>query len=122
MYILAVEKDFDAAHFLRGYGGKCEQLHGHRFRVIARLKVDTLNKTGMGYDFTVFKKHLGSVLEKYDHHCLDEVQPFNKINPSSENIAVTVYKDLKKLLPKTVTLDSVDVWESPDACATYKPE
>jgi 6-pyruvoyltetrahydropterin/6-carboxytetrahydropterin synthase len=121
MYLIAVEKDFDAAHFLRGYGGRCEQLHGHRFRVVARIRADKLNKTGMAYDFTEFKKLLGAVLEKYDHHCLDEVKPFDKINPSSENIAETVFKELKKKLPRSVALDSVDVWESPDACATFKP-
>jgi 6-pyruvoyltetrahydropterin/6-carboxytetrahydropterin synthase len=121
MYLIAVEKDFDAAHFLRGYGGRCEQLHGHRFRVVARVKANKLNKTGMAYDFTLFKKLLGEVLEKYDHHCLDEIPPFDKVNPSSENIAETVFKELKKKLPRGVMLDSVDVWESPDACATYKP-
>jgi len=121
MYILAVEKDFDAAHYLRGYGGRCEQLHGHRFRVVAHITAEKLNKTGMAYDFTEFKKKLGAVLEKYDHRCLNEIPPFDKINPSSENIASTVYKGLKKLLPRGVTLESVDVWESPDACATYKP-
>lgn len=122
MYLLSIEKDFDAAHFLRGYGGRCEQLHGHRFRVVARLKASRLDKTGMAYDFTEFKKQLGAVLEKYDHHCLDDVPPFDKINPSSENIAEAVFKELKECLPAEVTLDSVDVWESPDACATYKPD
>lgn len=122
MYLISVEKDFDAAHFLRGYGGKCERLHGHRFRVVARLEATKLNRTGMAYDFTELKKQLGAVLEKYDHRCLDEIPPFDKINPSSENIAATVYGELKKRLPRGVTLESVDVWESPDACATYKPD
>lgn len=122
MYFVSVEKDFDAAHFLREYGGRCERLHGHRFRVVAHLKAEKLNRLGMAYDFTELKKRLGDVLEKYDHRCLDDVPPFNRINPSSENIAATVYKELKKRLPKSIMLDSVDVWESPDACATYKPE
>lgn len=122
MYLIAVEKDFDAAHFLRGYGGRCERLHGHRFRVVVRLRAENLDKLGMAYDFTLLKKQLGEVLEQYDHQCLNEVPPFDKINPSSENIAATVYEELKKRLPEAVIMDSVDVWESPDACATYKPE
>ena len=122
MYLLAVEKDFDAAHYLRGYRGRCEHLHGHRFRVIARVKTEKLDRMGMAYDFTLFKKMLAAVLEKYDHRCLNDIVPFNKINPSSENIAAIIYKEIRKSLPETVTLDSVEVWESPEACATYKPE
>lgn len=122
MYLLAVEKDFDAAHYLRGYRGRCEHLHGHRFRVVARVKAEKLDRMGMAYDFTLFKKMLAAVLEKYDHRCLNDIVPFNKINPSSENIAAIIYKEIRENLPETVTLDSVEVWESPEACVTYKPE
>ena len=122
MYILSVEKDFDAAHYLRGYQGKCEHMHGHRFRVVVRIKAEKLNRKGMAYDFNLLKKMLVDVLERYDHRCLNDIAPFIKINPSSENIAATIYKNIRESLPKVITLDSVEVWESPEACATYKTE
>ena len=121
MYILSVEREFDAAHYLRGYQGRCERLHGHRYRVMAHITAEKLDKTGMAFDFTMLKKILQEVLEKYDHRCLNEVSPFKKINPSAENIAATVYKELRRRLPKGVMLESVDVWESPEACATFRP-
>ncbi len=121
MYILSVEREFDAAHYLRGYQGRCERLHGHRYRVMAHITAEKLDKTGMALDFTMLKKTLQEVLEKYDHRCLNEVAPFRKINPSAENIAATVYKELRRRLPKGVMLESVDVWESPEACATFRP-
>ena len=121
MYILSVEREFDAAHYLRGYQGRCERLHGHRYRVMAHITAEKLDKTGMALDFTMLKKTLQEVLEKYDHLCLNEVAPFKKINPSAENIAATVYKELRRRLPKGVMLESVDVWESPEACATFRP-
>ena len=121
MYILSVEKDFDAAHYLRGYRGRCERLHGHRFRVMAHVTAEKLDKSGMAYDFTEFRKLLQEVVEKYDHQCLNDLPTFKKANPSSENIAAAVYKELRKRLPEDVVLDSVDVWESPEACATYRP-
>jgi len=121
MYILSVEREFDAAHYLRGYQGRCERLHGHRYRVMAHITVEKLDKTGMAFDFTMLKKILQEALEKYDHRCLNKMAPFKKINPSAENIAATVYKELRRRLPKGVMLESVDVWESPEACATFRP-
>jgi len=121
MYIVAVEGSFSAAHFLRGYRGKCENLHGHRFKVVARLKFAGLNKIGLAYDFTEFKKLLAEVIKKYDHCCLNEVKPFDEINPSSENIAATLYEQLLARVPADGLVDSVEVWESPDSCAAYRP-
>ena len=95
MYQLSVEKHFDAAHFLRGYQGKCEALHGHRFRVVAKVQAKQLDSTGMAYDFTELKKHLNAILERLDHSCLNDIPPFDRINPSSENIAATIYNELK---------------------------
>ncbi len=121
MYIISVEKSFDAAHFLRGYGGKCEKLHGHRFKVVVSLKCDELDEAGLGYDFTVLKGQVMGILEKYDHQCLNEIGPFDRINPSSENIAATIYAALQPAFKGDVALDSVEVWESPESCALYRP-
>ena len=123
MYEIAVEMDFDAAHSLRGYHGKCETLHGHRFKVVATLKGNKLDDIGLAYDFTVLKRHLGEILAKYDHTNLNEVSPFNRINPSSENIAVAIYRKLKKKLAGApVLLASIEVWESPQSRVTYRPD
>ena len=123
MYEITVEMDFDAAHFLRGYQGKCEALHGHRFKVVATLKGDKLNDIGLAYDFTLLKRHLGEILAKYDHTNLNEVPPFNRINPSSENIATTIYNKLKKKLAGApVSLANIEVWESPQSRVMYRPD
>jgi 6-pyruvoyltetrahydropterin/6-carboxytetrahydropterin synthase len=123
MYEIAVESHFDAAHFLRGYQGKCEALHGHRFRVVARISAAGLDDAGMAYDFTELKKHLNDILSKFDHICLNEVPPFDEINPSSEHLATTIYNELKKKLAlPPVSVSSVEVWESPQSCATYRPD
>ena len=85
MYYIAAESSFSAAHFLRGYQGKCENLHGHRFKVVARLRLSRLNEIGLAYDFSDLKKLLGEILGKYDHSCLNDLEPFKRINPTSEN-------------------------------------
>lgn len=122
MYSVSVESDFDAAHYLRGYGGKCESLHGHRFRVVVTVIGRRLNKTGIVYDFTELKRQLGAVLARLDHRCLNEVPPFDRINPSSENIARTIYKWLRPgISVPGVKLASVEVWESPQSRAVYSP-
>ena len=122
MYYVSIEESFDAAHFLRNYGGKCERLHGHRFKIVVRLRSARLNKTGLAYDFTLLRRQVRDVLERYDHHCLNEVAPFDKINPSSENLARTIFEILQDIFARGVALDSVEVWESPGSCAVYKPE
>ena len=122
MYEISVEKHFDAAHYLRGYQGKCEELHGHRYRVVVRLRAEKLNDIGLAYDFTELKRHLKEILERFDHTCLNDVPPFDGINPSAENIAATVYKELKERLGDApVTLTGVEAWEKPGQGAAYRP-
>ncbi len=123
MYYITVEQHFDAAHFLRGYQGKCEALHGHRFLVLVTIQASRLDEVGMAYDFSVLKKQVGEILARFDHTCLNDVPPFNKINPSSENIASTVFKKLKpKLAGHPVSITRIEVWESPQNRATYIPD
>ena len=121
MYTLSVEKHFDAAHALRGYKGKCENLHGHRFRVVVKVAAAQLDEIGLAYDFTELKARLKTILDKFDHTTINEVSPFDKINPSSENIARTIYEELKtELKEEPVELVAVEVWESPDSGAEYR--
>lgn len=121
MYQISVEQHFDAAHFLRGYRGKCEALHGHRFRVVVRIESPGLDDIGLAYDFSVLKQYLAEVISRFDHTCLNDVPPFDQINPSSENVAATVYKELKPKLTG-VSIVAVEVWESPQTGVVYSPD
>ena len=123
MYQISVEQHFDAAHFLRGYHGKCEALHGHRFRVVVKIESPKLDDIGIAYDFVEIKRYLAEILSRFDHTCLNDVPPFDKINPSSENIASTIYSELQpKLTEAPVSLSCVEVWESPQTGVIYSPD
>lgn len=121
MYSLKVEGSFSSAHNLRGYKGKCEDLHGHNWRIEAVVKSSGLNNIGIVVDFNELKKRLRDVLEEMDHKYLNELAYFKKpggVNPTSENIAKYIYEKLKI---KISLLASVTVWENPTSCATYEP-
>jgi 6-pyruvoyltetrahydropterin/6-carboxytetrahydropterin synthase len=123
MYEISVREHFDAAHYLRGYQGKCENLHGHRFEIVVTLRAKQTDDIGLAYDFKRLKQQLGEILARFDHTCLNEIPPFDKINPSSENIAVTIYNELReKIKEANVSLYNIQVWESPQSCITYSPE
>ncbi len=121
MYQISVEQHFDAAHYLRGYGGKCEAMHGHRYRVVLKVETSGLDDIGLAYDFVELKKHLAGVVDRFDHTCINDAPPFDKINPSAENIAATIYKELKPRLA-SVTISNVEVWESPQTGVIYTPD
>ena len=123
MYQISVEQHFDAAHFLRGYQGKCEAMHGHRFRVVLKVEAPALDDIGLAYDFVELKKHLAEVISRFDHTCLNDVSPFDKLNPSSENIAKNIYEELQpKLAGAKVSIAAVEVWESPQTGVSYTPD
>lgn len=132
MYEIMVEQHFDAAHYLRGYQGKCENLHGHRYTVKVKLSAAKLNEIGLAYDFTDLKKYLKEILGRYDHTCLNDLPDFKKVNPSAENIAASIYKALEKKLHayakasagkgKEVKLTAVEAWETPEQGAGYCEE
>ncbi len=117
MYKLKVESDFSSAHNLRGYRGKCEELHGHNWKVELAVSSSRLDKLGMVLDFKFLKGRLNSVLDKLDHKYLNEIPYFKRVNPTSENIAKYIYDALKKDIRGIL---SVTVWESDKARATYE--
>jgi len=121
MYRVSVRRHFDAAHGLRGYAGKCENLHGHRWEVVACIESKNLDKVGMAFDFALLKRELEGVLASFDHHNLNETPPFDAINPSCENIARIIYQKLEQNLAET-DLKYVEAWESPDAWVRYSPD
>ena len=123
MYEIIVESHFDSAHYLRGYKGKCENLHGHRYTIKVRLKAEKLNDIGLAYDFTEVKNRLNEIMEKYDHFSLNDIPPFDKINPSAENVAATIYQDLKaSLTGEPVKVSAVEAWETPQQGIVYSQD
>ncbi len=123
MYEVMVETHIDAAHALRGYKGKCESIHGHRFRIIARVRTSMLNNIGIAYDFADLKQYLNDAITDLDHTNLNDVPPLDKINPSSENLASTIYGRLEsRLRGSGLNLTAVEVWESPFTAVVYTPD
>lgn len=120
LYRINVRRHFESAHALRGYRGKCESVHGHRYQVVVCLEATQLNNLGLAIDFTEVKSALDAILARFDHHHLNEVPPFDQTNPSAENIARVIYDELVDKF-EGVSLREVEVWESPDTWATYSP-
>ena len=118
MYNLAVRDHFEAAHALRGYPGKCAQVHGHRWEIEAVFICESLDEIGMGVDFGILKLSLGLIIERFDHGMLNEIPPFDKINPTAENIASHFFQELKKTV-EIARIKKVKVWESPESWASY---
>ena len=116
MYQVKVEGYFSSAHNLRGYKGKCEDLHGHNWKVVLEARSQTLDPVGMVIDFKVFKAQLFKLLETLDHKYLNRIPYFLKVNPTSENIAKYLFVTLKTSIPQ---LYAVTVWESENSSATY---
>lgn len=120
MYELVVESKFAAAHQLRNYNGRCENLHGHNWRVTAHVSAEKLNEIGLAIDFVDLKRILREQLDQLEHVFLNEIFPFTEINPSSENIARWLYNNLsKKINNGNVMVSMITVWESDTASASY---
>lgn len=119
LYALTVRTSFAAAHRLREYEGNCERLHGHNWQVEVTVESDSLDPRGMAIDFRAIKGALGELLSPFDHRYLNEVSPFDGINPSSENIARYLFEEMERKIPDPVRVARVAVWESEDARAEY---
>ena len=117
MYEIKVKSNFSAAHNLRNYRGKCENLHGHNWNIEAIYAYKTLDRAGMAVDFKEAKSLLGAVLKKFDHSYLNKTDVFKKLNPTSENMAKLIYDEIKK---DNKHISAVSVWENENSCATYK--
>jgi len=124
MYEVSVDETFAAAHNLRNYRGKCENLHGHNYKVRITLAGQELDSTGLLYDFVQLKKAIQEVIRSLDHTYLNERPPFDVLNPSAENIARYIYDEAARQLPRAANgagIASITVWESDVTAATYKP-
>lgn len=121
MYSLEVQGEFAAAHQLREYAGKCERLHGHNWRVRLRVEAEELPASGMLVDFGELKRILADCLEMFDHGYLNEIPPFDTVNPTSERLARVIAETAAESLPPHARVGAVTVWESDRCSATYRP-
>lgn len=120
MFELKILSQFAAAHQLREFEGKCENLHGHNWKVEVYVTGNKLEKNGLLMDFRLIKKATEEVLDGLDHQFLNDLEVFSTINPSSENIARYIFESLAlKLDNGQVRVSKVTAWESDTACASY---
>ena len=120
MFELTIETTFSSAHNLREYDGACERLHGHNWRVELHIEADKLDERGLAIDFKEMKREANKVVEGLDHRYLNEIIPFDVLNPSAENIAKYIFDQLTTSLNDgNVRVSLVRVWESDHAAAAY---
>ena len=124
MFEVTVEGDFSSGHYLRNYKGKCENVHGHNFKVQVRIEGQSLDEAGMLVDFIDVKNVMRGVIDRLDHQFLNEVPPFDVKNPSAENIAEYFHSEMSQGLASTpvpVRISEVRVWETDIQSASYRP-
>jgi 6-pyruvoyltetrahydropterin/6-carboxytetrahydropterin synthase len=123
MFEVSVEQTFAAGHALRNYKGKCENVHGHNYRVRITMQGDRLDSTGLLVDFLDVKNLIGGVVDYLDHQFINDLPPFDELNPSAENIAKYFYDrvsgGLKNEVP--VRVSEVTIWETDTSSAVYRP-
>ncbi|WP_225073017.1 6-carboxytetrahydropterin synthase QueD [Desulfuromonas sp. CSMB_57] len=120
MYHLTIKTHFAAAHKLMNYQGDCEHLHGHNWKIEVTVATRELDAAGLGIDFKILKRETNQILDQLDHKYLNELPFFREVSPSSENIARFLYESLvQRFAERQVRMESVKVWESDNACASY---
>lgn len=124
MFEVAVEETFAAGHALRNYHGKCENVHGHNYKVRVVLAGEALDEAGLVYDFVELKRRIAEVIRGLDHKFLNDLPPFTELNPSAENLAKYFYEELNRRLgasPNGARLREVTIFETETTTATYRP-
>lgn len=121
MFEVSVTQEFAAAHKLNDYQGKCSNLHGHTWQVEVRVASSVLNSGGMVIDFRDLKAALRSILDRFDHGYINEIPPFDQLNPTAENISRHIFDELKLVLADCY-LRQVKVWESAGSSAAYRED
>jgi len=121
VYTLKILTDFASAHTLRDYPGACSRMHGHNWKVEVEVKAEQLNATGMGIDFKEIQRATRQVTDELDHRYLNEIAPFDRINPTAENIAAHIFKCVSDLINREgLRVASVTLWETERACVRYE--
>jgi 6-pyruvoyltetrahydropterin/6-carboxytetrahydropterin synthase len=123
MYEVTVQDTFAAGHYLRNYKGKCENPHGHNYRVRVTLQGKDLDKAGLLLDFKDLKSVMKTTVDYLDHKMINDIEPFTTVNPSAENLAKYFYdqtnQNLKSVTDGRVTVKQVTIWETDTSIATY---
>ena len=123
MFEVTVEDTFAAGHALRGYRGKCENPHGHNYKVRVTLAGEKLDDIGLLYDFKDLKSVMNDIIDRLDHQFLNDIEPFQQLNPSAENLAQYFYQTtnnkLRDATDGRVRVKNVTVWETDTTTATY---
>lgn len=124
MFQVSVDESFSAGHALRGYRGKCENPHGHNYRVQIIVEGAALDSIGLLYDFTHLKQVIRGIVAGVDHKFLNDQAPFDAINPSAENLAKFFFDETSRQidsLPAGTRITRVTIWETDTTSATYWP-
>ena len=123
MYEVTVEAGFSSGHYLRNYQGKCENPHGHNYKVRVTLAGRELDKTGLLLDFKLLKNVLRPVIDRIDHQMLNDIEPFITLEPSAENIALYICEKMQEGISQEnpIEVAEVKVWETDIQSATYRP-
>jgi 6-pyruvoyltetrahydropterin/6-carboxytetrahydropterin synthase len=123
MYEVTVQDTFAAGHYLRNYKGKCENPHGHNYRVRVTLQGKELDKAGLLLDFKDLKSVMKNTVDYLDHKMINDIEPFTTVNPSAENLAKYFYdqtnQNLKSVTDGRVAVKQVTIWETDTSIATY---
>lgn len=122
-YELMIETHFAAAHLLRGYPGDCARLHGHNWKVALYVECHELDGIGLAVDYKILKRELKEALAKWDHYNLNDIAPFDTINPSSENVARILYEEMSERMDdERLQVSRVQIGETCTARVTYWPD
>jgi 6-pyruvoyltetrahydropterin/6-carboxytetrahydropterin synthase len=122
MFEISVDCTFAAGHALRNYKGKCENVHGHNYKVRVTLAGDKLNAEGLLMDFAQLRAEIKGLVEKLDHHFLNDIPPFDQLNPSAENLAKYICDEIEVGAGnRGLQVRGVTVWETDTTSATYRP-
>jgi 6-pyruvoyltetrahydropterin/6-carboxytetrahydropterin synthase len=123
MYEVTVEAGFSSGHYLRNYYGKCENPHGHNYKVRVTLAGDALDDSGLLLDFKLLKRVLKPTIDRIDHQMLNDLEPFTRLNPSAENLAKYFFDEVNRELGGTtdgrVQVKDCTIWETDTTSATY---
>lgn len=120
-FSLAITVDFAAAHQLHGYEGNCARLHGHNWKIVVEVSGHKLDDVGMVIDFKSMKKAAREAAKKLDHQFLNQIEPFDCINPTAEHIAVWFFVELSRMLNRPdARVCAITVWENDTSAVTYR--
>ena len=112
MYRLSIETKISAAHQLGDYDGPCARVHGHNWKIKVEVVADKLNEIGIAIDFSDLKNITWNVIGRFDHNNFNDLAPFDKLNPTAENIAKYFYDEISTQLPQGIALTVIEIWET----------